>query len=298
MWNEKKLVLYGSGKVGKQWLDALGNELIFAFVDSHRENCLSEKYGKKVICIDDLNAYSDISIIIAVSEYYYPEIKELLIKKGYEKNIVANPYSEDILKSGRNIRIDGLCRFEGDNYIDNNSVVISTEMGKGSYVSFDSSIINSKIGRFTSIGPNVKVVRGQHPTERFVSTYPGFYSATNRMVCFNSKENIFDELKYTKTGHSVDIGNDVWIGSDVRIMEGVTIGDGAVVAAGAVVVKDVEPYSVVGGVPAKHIKYRFNRQQIDFLMSLKWWNKSSEWINEHFDYFNDIDSFILRCEKE
>ena len=75
-------------------------------------------------------------------------------------------------------------------------------------------------------------------------------------------------------------------------MEGVTIADGTVVAAGAMVVKDTEPYSIVGGVPAKVLSYRFEQDKIDFLLDLKWWNKKAEWIKEHAQYFNDIDKLM------
>ena len=88
------------------------------------------------------------------------------------------------------------------------------------------------------------------------------------------------------------MGNDVWIGTGVSIMEGVTIADGTVVAAGAMVVKDTEPYSIVGGVPAKVLSYRFEQDKIDFLLDLKWWNKKAEWIKEHAQYFNDIDKLM------
>ena len=76
-------------------------------------------------------------------------------------------------------------------------------------------------------------------------------------------------------------------------MEGVTIGDGAIIAANALVTKDVVPYSIVGGVPAKHIKWRFDESQRDFLINFKWWDKPVEWIKENADSFDEINSFIL-----
>ena len=84
------------------------------------------------------------------------------------------------------------------------------------------------------------------------------------------------------------MGNDVWIGDGVKIMEGVTIADGTIVAAGANVVKDTEPYSIVGGNPARPIRYRFNEEQIKFLLDLKWWNKPENWIDEYAKYFDNI----------
>ena len=90
----------------------------------------------------------------------------------------------------------------------------------------------------------------------------------------------------------VTIGNDVWIGANVIILSGVSIGDGAIIAAGAVVTKDVEDYSIVGGVPAKLIKYRFSKEQIHRLQKIKWWDWSHEKIEEHIEEFYQPDVFV------
>ncbi|MBU9735538.1 CatB-related O-acetyltransferase [Lachnospiraceae bacterium ASD5720] len=87
---------------------------------------------------------------------------------------------------------------------------------------------------------------------------------------------------------AVIIGNDVWIGDGAQIIGGHKIGDGAIVAAGAVVTKDVLPYSIVGGVPAKIIRFRFEKDDINYLMQLKWWDKDREWIEKHAAYFENI----------
>ena len=94
-------------------------------------------------------------------------------------------------------------------------------------------------------------------------------------------------------------GNDVWIGSRATILGGVTIGHGAIIAAGAVVTKDVPPYAIVGGVPAKVIKYRFNEQQIEKLLSNPWWDKPIRWIKEHSQEFKDIEVYcnIKHCNE-
>ena len=75
-------------------------------------------------------------------------------------------------------------------------------------------------------------------------------------------------------------------------MNGITIGDGAIIAAGAVVTKDVQPYSISGGIPAKHIKFRFNNEEIDYLRNLKWWNKDQRWIEQNAKNFSDINELI------
>ena len=81
----------------------------------------------------------------------------------------------------------------------------------------------------------------------------------------------------------------MWLGYGTKILEGVTVGDGAVVAAGAVVTKDVPPYAIVGGVPAKVIKYRFSEEDIEYLLKLRWWDKAEEWIKVHAEYFENIE---------
>ena len=91
--------------------------------------------------------------------------------------------------------------------------------------------------------------------------------------------NVFPEKEQTT------IGNDVWIGNNVTILSGVDIGDGAVIAAVAVVTKDVPPFAIVGGVPAKILKYRFSDELIKELEQLKWWDKGIDWVEKHKDIF-------------
>jgi serine acetyltransferase len=94
------------------------------------------------------------------------------------------------------------------------------------------------------------------------------------------------------------IGNDVWIGANVTILDGIRIGDGAIVATNALVTKNVPPYAILGGVPAKQLKKRFTDEQIGFLLKLKWWDKREEWISEHAKYFNSIDELKHIVENE
>ena len=89
----------------------------------------------------------------------------------------------------------------------------------------------------------------------------------------------------------------MWIGSGAYIKSGVRIGDGAVIGAGAVVTKDVEPYAIVGGIPAKVIRYRFSREQIEALLNIKWWNKDDKWLEENGKFFVDIQQFINKFQK-
>lgn len=194
---------------------------------------------------------------------------------------------------GSHTTIDSTSIFEGANRLGNNSVFLNSSIGYGSYVSESSFIKNTKIGKFTCIAPSVMTVAGNHPLN-FVSVHPAFYSLHQIPSYVN--ETKFEEYKYIdqKKKISIVIGNDVWIGTRATILEGVNIGDGAVVGAGAVVTKDVPPYAIVGGVPAKIIKYRFNDETINKLLELQWWNKGENWIKQHASEFEDVNSFIER----
>lgn len=187
--------------------------------------------------------------------------------------------------------------FEGKNHIGANSIVYDTKMGYGSGISKNSFFQQCKIGRYVCMGPDVKMAIGQHPTKKFVSIHPAFYAKRAQMGFTYVYQDKFKEHKYAEGQFFLVIGNDVWIGSYVRIVEGVTIGDGAIIAAGAVVTKDVPPYAIVGGVPAKIIKYRFDEETIKKLLELKWWEKDQAWIKSHADDFDDVKKLLSNADK-
>lgn len=143
------------------------------------------------------------------------------------------------------------------------------------------------IGSFCSIALNVKIYLGGNHDINRVSTYPFGHIHNN---IFNN----FDGSGHPCSKGNVIIGNDVWICQNVTIMSGVTIGDGAVIACNSHVVKDVEPYTLVGGNPAKFIKYRFNNEQIKKLLEIKWWFWEDDKINKFSPLLcnNNIDEFI------
>ena len=159
------------------------------------------------------------------------------------------------------------------------------ELGDYSYVARNVNASNVKFGKFCSIGPNFCCGLGLHPTDG-ISTAPMFYSKAKQNGVSLVKDVVYAEQKQTK------IGNDVFIGANVTIIDGVTIGDGAVIGAGAVVVKDIPPYAVAGGVPAKVIKYRFNQDIIEKLLKLQWWNWSDKELQKVADKEFDILDFI------
>lgn len=155
--------------------------------------------------------------------------------------------------------------FGHNNIIYNNSLLVHVKLNDFSYVGGNCKIQYANIGKFCSIGPEVRIGLGIHPLN-LKSTYPGFY--TNSEYYRVKKLYNYDEAEYKR----VIIGNDVWIGARATIMDGVNVGDGAVIAAGAVVTKNVPPYAIVGGVPAKIIKYRFDEDRIKELLEERWWD--------------------------
>lgn len=148
--------------------------------------------------------------------------------------------------------------------------------------------VGSKIGKFCSIAENLQfIVRGAHMID-WVTTYP-FHEVWS-----------MDVPLHDLPPHSpITIGNDVWIAANVKIKQGVTIGDGAVLATECFVTKDVPPYAVVGGNPAKIIKYRFTEEQIKDLLEIKWWNWEDEEIKNVVPLLvsNDIDKFIKKAKQ-
>lgn len=206
---------------------------------------------------------------------------------------------------GKNITFEGKAeldstdQFEGYNRLANGVTFLNSKIGYASYIGENCFIKNTVIGRYTCIGNDVMTMAGDHPTEKFASIHPAFYSTHKQCGFTYVSADKYSDFKWldAKKKITVMIGNDVWIGTGVRIMEGVKIGDGAVVAAGAVVTKDVEPYSIVGGVPAKHIKYRFTEEQIAKLLKLSWWNKGEKWIRKHAELFEDVEKLLAEAAK-
>lgn len=161
----------------------------------------------------------------------------------------------------------------------------NVELGDYSYIAKNSNVNNCKIGKFCSIGPNFCCGLGIHPTNG-ISTAPMFYSTAKQNGMTLSKENKVEESKQTV------IGNDVFIGANVTVLDGVKVGDGAVIGAGAVVTKDISPYAVAVGVPAKVIKYRFDEKTIEALLKKQWWNSSEEDLEKAERNFWNVGAFL------
>lgn len=161
-----------------------------------------------------------------------------------------------------------------------------SKLGRHSYVGYDSEVINCEIGAFCSIANGIIVGGAKHPIN-WVSTSPVFYNVRSG-TCHH-----LGELPMEMTTKTI-IGNDVWIGSRAIIMQGLVIGTGAVIGAGAVVTKNIPPYAVVAGCPARIIKYRFNEDTIKSLLNSQWWLMSDKQLVKIAKYMNNPTAFLSK----
>ncbi|PNW26706.1 hypothetical protein BKP44_16005 [Formosa algae] len=207
-------------------------------------------------------------------------LKFIHLKLKY-KRLVKFDFSVNI---GLNSVFEGMNKLYPNSYFDG-------KLGFGSYIGPNSYIVG-KVGKYVSIAPDVKVVYGKHPyTTPHVSTSPVFYSLQKQNGYSFTTEQRFDEYAYYDKENKIPvvIGNDCWIGERAILIGGIKLGDGAVILAGAVVTHSVAPYAIVGGVPAKLIKYRYPSDTIDYLLKFKWWNKDVEWLKKNIDKINNIE---------
>lgn len=171
------------------------------------------------------------------------------------------------------------------------AMIFNTEIGDFTYTGRNFTCWNAKIGKFCSISWNVGVGGANHDYNR-ISQHAFLYASQFGLIKKGQKEG------YNRFESECIIGNDVWIGCNAVICRGVKIGDGAVIAAGAVVTKDVAPYTIVGGVPAKIIKRRCSEDLAARLQKTQWWNLSVETIKNNFELFNAniTESNVMQIE--
>lgn len=159
---------------------------------------------------------------------------------------------------------DAKCSFSAYNKLYKRSILTNVRLGRFTYIAGARSG-NSCFGAFCSVSPEAIVGGlGIHPTH-WISTHPAFYSTAGQAGLTFSNHNKFKEQSRTC------IGNDVWVGARAVILDGVHVADGAIIAAGAVVVDNVQPYTVVGGVPARILRCRFSEDVVAELLAWKWW---------------------------
>jgi len=176
------------------------------------------------------------------------------------------------------------CDIDSTARVASGSALAKVKMGRYSYAGSYTHITDAEIGSFCSIGSNCGIGGGLHPMNT-VSTSPVFLQGRNIM----GKN--FSKIPY-EASEKVRIGHDVWIGDGVFIKAGVQIGTGAVIGAHAVVVRDVEPYSIVAGVPAKEIRKRFDEETIQKLLDLQWWNWTDAKLEKYGHYFDSPEKLL------
>lgn len=168
-------------------------------------------------------------------------------------------------------------------WIGSGSHVVDSSVEKYSYISNYCTVINVEIGRFCSIADNCIIGGASHPID-WISSSPVFHEGKNVL------NKNFSTHKFKVTKKTI-IGNDVWIGNNSLIKSGVKIGNGVIIGMGAVVTKDVPPYEIWGGNPAKFIKKRFTSEIIKKIDESNWWNWDEKKIEEKSKYFDDSSSF-------
>jgi len=214
------------------------------------------------------------------------------IRQPLHEHRLAKRYPTSVIYHG--VTIDAGSHLSDFNVLFSGVSLSKSKLGRHTYIQKNTSINNSVVGNFCSIAAEVTIGLGQHPTNH-VSTHPAFFSNTQPLAKSFASRNI------CATSQQTIIGHDVWIGQGAMIMDGVNVGHGAIVAAGAVVTKAVPAYAIVGGVPAKVIRFRFAKDICSWLEDAAWWNCSDEWLKEHTELFASPEALkqsILKDEEE
>ena len=158
-----------------------------------------------------------------------------------------------------------------------------------SYAAGDVQIIYSDIGKFCSIASHVRLNPGNHPMGRVTQ-----HHMTYRRVQYGFGETDDAAFFDWRRADKVTIGHDVWIGHGAIVLPGVTVGTGAVIGAGAVVTKDIEPYTIAVGVPARPLRPRFDAGVVEALLAIAWWDWPREVLEERFEDLNDLETFLRK----
>jgi hypothetical protein len=164
---------------------------------------------------------------------------------------------------------------------------MDSSLGEYSYIMQHAQVNFARIGKFCSIASFVRLNPGNHPLER-----PTSHHMTYRARMYGLSDEDDEEFFAWRRAHPVNIGHDVWIGHAATVMPGVTVGNGAVIGAGAVVTRDVPPYMIAVGVPAKILRPRFEREVIERLEATRWWDWSRTELEARFEDFRDLNAFL------
>ena len=209
------------------------------------------------------------------------EVTNVELRDGAK--VYKNAFVKDTIL-GENVKVGDFSRIESSAFgknvdLQRFAMIYHSRMGDYSYVGRNFTCWHAKIGKFCSISWNVGIGGANHDYNR-VTQHAFLYAPQFGML------EPGQPAGYDRFETPCEIGNDVWIGCNAVICRGVHIGDGAVVGAGAVVTKDVEPYTIVGGIPAKVIKRRCPMELAQRLQAVEWWNLPSHVIKENFELFN------------
>lgn len=281
MDKHKSIIIFGASDDCKKLMGELypmvlcGLIDIVAICDNDSRIHGNQINGISIVSPSDLIHYTYDKIV--VTPIFFDDIKKQLMDIGIEIDKIEpyrKNYKDFFDKKSRNF---GNCK-----------------IGKYSYFKPNTKLWNTVIGSFCHIGDNCIIGQlGHNP--KLITTYPLRYHYSNEIVdC--SLDTTGDKKKLKKR---TIIKNDVYIGEGVVISAGVTIGNGAVIASKALVTKDVDDYTIVGGVPAKLIKKRFDDVQISDLLKIKWWNSdNSKILNMINDLEGNLQNFISKYSKK
>lgn len=189
-----------------------------------------------------------------------------------------------------NVHIDAGSRLERYNVLFSNTTLINSTLGDHSYVQSDALLHQTDVGRYCSIASGAQIGLPPHDIT-WASSHPVFGLRDTPLVQLYRRDNGWAEIPRTTLGH------DVWVGHGALITAGVRIGHGAVIGAGAVVTRDVPPYAIVAGVPARLIRFRFEEDVRRRLLDAAWWDRGEDWISRHADTFVDPATLLAALDE-
>lgn len=211
------------------------------------------------------------------------------LRKLLRLQLLRHRHSDCVLHDG--VTLDPATRLGHFNVLFDRVSIQSSTIGDHTYVQQDSYICAATVGKFCSIGMRVSIGLPRHAIH-MVSSHPLFYLKNTPLAVTYCDRDKFDVIKPTRIDH------DVWIGQGAMIMGGVHIGTGSVIGAGAVVTGDVPPYAIVGGIPARLIRYRFEAELRSALLSSQWWEAPEAWFKTHIEFFMEPARILEAIARE